>query len=93
MMKQLSPCSPWMINRDAEIYLQSMEETHTRAGGGLKESVTLWEAHAGTESWQTAADPWERTPQESRFPGFAPSSLIDHHESGCREQNLKEPDI
>ncbi|RMC06505.1 hypothetical protein DUI87_15942 [Hirundo rustica rustica] len=33
MMKQLSPCSPWMINRDAEIHLQSMEDPRTRAGG------------------------------------------------------------
>ncbi|KAJ7423681.1 hypothetical protein BTVI_08841 [Pitangus sulphuratus] len=38
-------------NRDTEIHLQRVEETHTRVGGCLKEAVTLEEACTGAESW------------------------------------------
>lgn len=36
--------------RDAEIYLQPVEKTHTRADGHPKETVISWETHAGAGS-------------------------------------------
>ncbi|KAJ7415703.1 protein pxr1-like [Willisornis vidua] len=49
----------------SEIHLQPMEETHAEAGGFLKETVTLWETHAGRGSLQGSADLWKIDPHHS----------------------------
>lgn len=47
-----SLAQPMVEHRNAEIRLQVMEETHTRAGGFLKEGLSPWETCAGEDSWQ-----------------------------------------
>lgn len=36
---------------DAEIHLQSLEETHPEQVGASKKTLNLWEASAGAGSW------------------------------------------
>ncbi|KAJ7425831.1 hypothetical protein WISP_20382 [Willisornis vidua] len=61
------PLQPMEDHRDAKIHLQPGEGTHTRAGGCLKEAVTLWEAHAGAGFWQGPDNPQGEDPNWSRF--------------------------
>lgn len=47
---------------EAEIHLEPVEETHTEAGGCLRETVILWKACVGAASWQGPAEPWREEP-------------------------------
>lgn len=51
IVRQLCPCSPWRLKGEQR-FTCSPRRIHARAGGGLKEAVTPWEAHAGAGSWQ-----------------------------------------
>lgn len=54
---------PTEDHMDAEINLQPVKETHTRAGGCPKEAVTLWGAVLEKfPSWQGPADPGREEP-------------------------------
>jgi len=63
-VEQISICSLW-------------KGPHARAGGCLKEDVTLWGAHTGAGSWQDLCPHGERSPHQSRFAGRACDSMGD----------------
>ncbi|RMC10142.1 hypothetical protein DUI87_12941 [Hirundo rustica rustica] len=59
---------PLEIHRDVKLHLQPMEETHTGAGGSMREPG---EISAGPGFWQAPADHGERGPFCGRFPDGA----------------------
>jgi len=63
----LSPCSPWRSMVEQISTCSLWKGPHARAGGCLKESVTLWGAHTGAGSCQDLWAHGERSPHRSRF--------------------------
>lgn len=55
---------PMEDHMDAEIHLQTVKETHTRAGGCPKEAVTLWGGPVleKVPCWQGPANPGREEP-------------------------------
>ena len=68
MVRQAVPCSSWRLMVE-QIPTCSCGGPHTRAGGCLKEAVTLRRTHAGAGSWQDLWPCGERSPGWSRFAG------------------------
>lgn len=77
----LSSCSSSMT-----MGMQPMEETHAGAGGCGEETVNLWEAQVGGDSWQDLQTQGQRSPDWTRFPGGTCNPLGD---SWCSRLSLK----